>query len=179
VRQVTFPTLEADAYVLHQQIERLMGGRGANHYIWCAEPAGGRMLAVTIRSAALPEALDTRATIVPEVFRVGEEHPFNLVAQCAVRRGGRNVRTAIDPADDERRFEWLRRRAELNGFSVLAVEIASVERIVIGKSGARHLADRTRFAGHLRVIDAARFSAAMRNGIGHGKAFGLGLIDIG
>jgi CRISPR-associated protein Cas6/Cse3/CasE subtype I-E len=178
MRQVTFPTLETDTYALHQQIEKLMGGREGNHYIWSAEPIGRRMTAVTIRAATLPQVLDEYGKSLPMSFEASQELDFSLVSQCAIRRGERNARTAIDIDDDERRVDWLHKRSSLNGFEVIAVEIASVERIYIGKMGARHVADRTRFTGRLRVTDAEKFTAALRNGVGHGKAFGLGLIDI-
>ncbi|QIG50381.1 type I-E CRISPR-associated protein Cas6/Cse3/CasE [Nordella sp. HKS 07] len=179
MRQATFPTLETNTYVLHQQIEKLMGGRGANHYVWSAEPIGNRMTAITIRSAALPPVLEKYGVTLPSTFHVGEVRRFSLVAQCAIRRGEKNNRVAIDVDDDERRHEWLRRRAALNGFEVVSAEIATVERIRIGKTGARHVADRTRFEGTLKITDPEKFANAMRMGIGHGKAFGLGLIDVG
>ena len=178
MRQVTFPTLETDVYQLHQQIERLMGGREENPYLWMAEPIGDRMLAVTIRSERLPDSLAPHARELPSEFAAGEERRFSLVAQCAVRRGPRNARTAIDIDDDPRRLQWLERRAALSGFEVLSVEIASVSRIRVEKMGARHVADRTRFEGRLRITEPRRFAAALRGGIGHGKAFGRGVLDV-
>ncbi len=178
MKQATFPTLETDVYALHQQIELLMGGRTARHYLWAAEPIGNRMMAVTIRSDELPAALKRFARAVPVTFETGRSHPFGLVAQCAIRRGPTNARTAIDVDDDARRILWLERRAAMNGFDLVSVEIASVERIRVGKIANRHIADRTRFEGTLRIADPDRFAGAMRNGIGHGKAFGLGFIDV-
>jgi CRISPR-associated protein Cas6/Cse3/CasE subtype I-E len=177
MKQAVFPTLETDVYALHEQIERLMGGRSTNHYIWAAEPIGNRMSAITVRSDRLPKVLEAHGTEVPMEFQEGEEKRFSLVAQCAIRRGENNTRVPIDLDDDERRLQWLYRRAALNGFEVSSVEIASVERIRLDKMGARHVADRTRFEGLLKVTNPAKFAAAIRNGIGHGKAFGLGLID--
>lgn len=177
MKQVTFPTLERDVYALHQQIEELMGGRGVNKYIWGAEPIGNQMYAITIRADELPAALQRFETRVRTDFAEGNEVRFSLIAQCAIRRGEKNNRLPIDMDDDERRLEWLHRRAEPNGFAVIAADIASVERIRIAKAGARHLADRTRFDGRLKVTNPTKFAGAIRHGIGHGKAFGLGLID--
>ena len=53
-----------------------------------------------------------------------------------------------------------------------------VGRIRVTKTGARHITDRTRFEDKLRITDPTKFAEAIRSGIGHGKAFGLGLLDI-
>lgn len=178
MKQAVFPTLETDVYVLHKQIEKLMGGRGTSPYLWSAEPIGGRMQAITIRASELPAVLEREARLIPALFPEGAEHRFSLTAQCAIRRGPRNLRIAIDPGDDARRLQWLERRALPNGFELVTVEIASVERIRIGKPGAHHIADRTRFEGTLRIVEPQLFQRTLRDGIGHGKAFGLGLLDI-
>jgi len=176
--QATFPTYDDGAYALHQKVERLMNGRKDRSYIWSAEPIGGRMVSLTIRADQLPEKLNRIATPTKREFRVGDIHPFSFVAQCVIRMGPKNQRLQIDIHDDARRYEWLRRRAYMNGFSIVESEIASVETIFIDKRGAQHKTDRTRFEGKLRVVDPQKFATAIRFGIGHGKSFGLGLLDI-
>lgn len=78
-------------------------------------------------------------------------------------------------------------RAQRNGFEVLADE-AGVPRLVVsnsvkasfakGVSGKRITLARAQYDGVLRVTDADALRHALTCGIGHGKAFGCGLLTL-
>lgn len=79
---------------------------------------------------------------------------------------------------DEARRDWLKRKAETSGFSVIDVRVQE-ERPESGKRGDKILTFAgARFDGLLEVTDEATFRAAIEKGIGPAKAFGFGLLSI-
>lgn len=100
--------------------------------------------------------------------------PFKKVSDGT---GGNSRRRVL--RSQEERLAWLSRKAEQNGFTILAVQEAIGE-----KTGAAHPEDKGgrlyldsyRYSGTLRIDDAERFREAVRHGIGPGKAYGLGMI---
>lgn len=98
----------------------------------------------------------------------------------------------VDLRNDEARLDWLRRKADQSGFALLRVRTATtvpdVRLAPAGKvTGRQRLDDGSRtltlagvlFEGALEITDADRFRAALEQGIGPGKAYGLGLLSIG
>lgn len=89
------------------------------------------------------------------------------------RRHGRRVPLTTDEA----RAGWLARKAEAAGFRVLDVRIAR-EGVEHGnRNGKRATWEGTRFDGLLQVVEPDAFEAAVRNGVGPGKAYGFGLLS--
>ena len=79
----------------------------------------------------------------------------------------------------EERMDWLRRKAEQNGFAVLSVQEDPAERIYASHAadrGGRLFLDVWRYTGSLQITDAEQFRAALQNGIGPDKAYGLGML---
>lgn len=90
-------------------------------------------------------------------------------------------------------LEWLARKGEQHGFRLLATELnpdlAAVQVSAQatergrrpGQAGGGPMSlcfGAVLFNGRLEVTDAERFRAALRDGIGRGKAFGFGLLSI-
>lgn len=81
----------------------------------------------------------------------------------------------------EERMLWLQRKAEANGFEILSVEEEPYEKTYARHckdKGAEMYMDSYRYSGVLQIIDDGKFRAAVRNGIGPGKAYGLGMLLI-
>lgn len=82
-----------------------------------------------------------------------------------------------------RQKEWLMKKAEANGFSLNEDEFQVVETQSIrfrkpdGQSGSVTLQAVT-YEGRLQVTDAALFCHALTEGIGRGKAYGMGLLTV-
>ena len=79
----------------------------------------------------------------------------------------------------EERKVRLQRKSEQNGFSVLSLREDPAERIFGSHSaerGGRLYLDSWRYTGTLRITDEDLFRAAVRNGIGSDKAYGLGML---
>jgi CRISPR system Cascade subunit CasE len=104
------------------------------------------------------------------------------------RRNGRRV----ELVGEEAQLDWLRRKAAASGFELMTVRanpvVLSVTAVPGGKliglhpdgldSVRRMTFAVVRFDGLLRVTNADRFRTALVEGIGPGKAYGLGLLSI-
>ncbi|MGW2625875.1 MULTISPECIES: type I-E CRISPR-associated protein Cas6/Cse3/CasE [Micromonospora] len=88
----------------------------------------------------------------------------------------------------EEQIEWLIRKGGQHGFVVPATHSGQPDvspSPCITATGQRRAGEKgpitvtpVRFEGHLVVTDAGAFQAALQNGIGHGKAYGCGLISL-
>ncbi len=93
------------------------------------------------------------------------------------RRNGRRVLLGRP----EQQMEWLARKAEESGFVLLEARLAGDGHVPgRGHQGVREVTVQpVLFEGRLRVTDVGRFAAALRQGIGPGKAWGCGLLSVG
>lgn len=81
--------------------------------------------------------------------------------------------------------DWLLRRAEQHGFTVAIGEHKEPDVAVRGRATLRFrrqdqwvTLDTAVFDGHLEITDPAALRAALTQGIGHGKAYGCGLLTL-
>ena len=94
------------------------------------------------------------------------------------QEGAKNSRRRILRTEEER-LDWLRRKAEQNGF-----ELVSCQELESGcqtgthavEQGGKMRMDSYHYQGVLRICHAEQFRSAVRNGIGPGKAYGLGML---
>jgi CRISPR system Cascade subunit CasE len=102
---------------------------------------------------------------------------FRLRANPTVTRDGKRhglVREA-------QQLAWLARQGERNGFDVMSAMVSDQSRIVSRrrKSGSPSVvALAVTFDGLLRVREHDPVVRAVRNGLGHAKALGLGLLSV-
>jgi CRISPR system Cascade subunit CasE len=126
----------------------------------------------------LPDGV-TNPKVFNPTFLADRQLRFRLRANPTVKRAGKRQGLYRD----EEQLDWLRRKAEENGFRVLNVNLtgegkqAGVIRHPDEKPRPlTHLA--VRFDGLLQVTDPAAFLKALRGGIGSGKGFGFGLLSL-
>ena len=83
--------------------------------------------------------------------------------------------------DAEERSAWLSRKGEQNGFAILRVEELApfhcYGRHGAQKGGSMHL-DGYHYQGVLQITDEAAFRKAVAQGIGSGKASGMGMLMV-
>jgi CRISPR system Cascade subunit CasE len=133
---------------------------------------------------------------------------FRLLCQPAIRKSGQfgfkpNGKRKPGPRracrDDDQRMQWLHRKAGEGGFVTETVGLTLVEwgntkrlqakggdpietyeeaRKRAASSGDRQRLGAVRFDGILVVTAPDKFRLALRNGIGHAKAFGFGLLSL-
>ena len=83
------------------------------------------------------------------------------------------------PLNFTRPEKWLTRKGENHGFSLISIH-ASEERMARGdkRNGGSIHAFSVLFDGILTIAEPEKFNAAVKTGIGRGKAMGLGLFSV-
>jgi CRISPR system Cascade subunit CasE len=109
---------------------------------------------------------------------------FRLRANPTVTRNGKR----LGLLKREEQEKWLLRKCEQHGFSVPAatwpgtqvdVHISQEQMLTARKHDGKEIrVFSVLFDGVLRVTNADAFRGALKSGIGHGKALGLGLLSI-
>jgi CRISPR system Cascade subunit CasE len=133
---------------------------------YLTEPAGVKLFAPSLRSGQLLRFL-LRAN--PTVTRRSE----GLEAEARPKRRG------LAGLDEQ--MAWLERQASKSGFELKGAMVQSSERWRVRRSGdypALMTLQVVTYQGHLRIGDPEIFRSVLHLGIGHGKAFGLGLLSV-
>ena len=160
---------QLDDYTLHRAVyERFAAPRG-RHFTFAPIdlPSGP---AVLVRGD-----LDSG----DEVFVPAEGDVVRFMLRATVSRHARETgkRGAWSKGNTGARLAWLQRQAEVHGFAVIAASV-SVSTSNIERGKGRFWLDASRYLGTLRVTDQARFSEALRHGVGKGKAFGFSTLIV-
>ena len=168
-----FDTSRTDSQVLY----RLYCGRGVCCvYIYSSAPVKHERLLPNM------ELIGERdVTRWLESLSEGQSQSFDLLAWPSKKVSdgiAKNSRRRVLRTEEER-LAWLARKAEQNGFELINVrELESAQQP--GRHdeehGGRMYVDSYHYQGEMRITDAAKFRAAVRSGIGPGKAYGLGML---
>lgn len=120
---------------------------------------------------------DVRVTTnpIPESFFDKECYRFSLVANPFVcKLGGKRV-----PIMDELGIGgWIESKAEKSGFMIIEKEIDKIRPLIFNKGKNKITLHTARISGVLRVQDKDKFLEAVERGIGKGRAWGLGLMQL-
>lgn len=129
-------------------------------------------------------ALDLAERLKLSTLVEGQRFIFRLRANPVVTRNGK--RLGLLKREDQEK--WLLRKAELHGFSISGGPEAdggnsiriSQEQMLTGRKhdGTAIRIYSVLFDGVLQVTQVESFRSALRSGIGHGKALGLGLLSV-
>ena len=172
----------ASPYELHRTLARVFGDGdlGTGRYLWRQE--GRRILVQSpilgrweTLEAGYCEALKAdRARILTDMAGLEARWRFCLSANPTVTRRGR--RCGLAHADEA--LVWLHRQGLCSGFAVEHASMPKIERLEICNARTQACMGfiRASFEGVLAVLDGERFGAALARGLGHGKAFGMGLL---
>jgi CRISPR system Cascade subunit CasE len=90
------------------------------------------------------------------------------------RRNGRRVPVRLD----EGRLRWVDTRLLAHGFKVLECEVRPDGKQVARVGAQVRTHDAFVFDGTVEIVDADRARAALRSGVGPGKAYGFGLLSL-
>ena len=117
-------------------------------------------------------------------FETGQVFDFRLFANPTKRLHGDGEKTgpSVGLFREEDQLAWLARKADENGFQVLAVQtthLAQPDGWKEDEKGKHRIRQQAVcFDGRLRVADPEVFSRAFSLGIGSGKGFGFGLLSL-
>jgi len=109
-------------------------------------------------------------------FIKGSVYLFRLFANPTKKIDGKR----IGFYKEEDQYNWLKRKAELGGFTLIQVNISRKEEIKarINKKTPIMTFYGVQFGGILQINDGEQFKKVLIEGIGSGKAFGFGLLSI-
>lgn len=109
---------------------------------------------------------------------------FRLTANPThtVKNGKQERGKVVAHASDKFQMEWLYQKAEQNGFTVLTEDSCIVEsdwKIFYKRENKNRVRlKETTYQGVLRVDHEDLFRNALINGVGRGKAYGMGLLTV-
>ena len=111
-------------------------------------------------------------SFAPQV-QAGLQLHFRLQANPTVKRYGKRYALYAE----EEWMSWLERKGQAHGFAVEPLDVRCVKLGNHYGQRRRQTWHAVQFDGLLRVSQPPAFSAALRRGIGSGKAFGFGLLS--
>lgn len=132
------------------------------------------------RGFDLNESMIRDVSALREKLTAGRCLRFELLASPCKKVGGEaknSRRVFLD--DSEQRMAWLRRKGEQGGFELLWAEETGSRVDATGRRGDMRLQNSgVLFTGLLRITDAAAFWQSYTRGIGPGKAYGMGMLNL-
>ena len=174
-----------DTYSLHKMVYDLFedvraGGEGSSGILWSLESnAQGIYLLIKSDRKPRPETAD-KARAIPEIKEIPESlfngkcYRFQVTIN-PVRRDGQRV--PVKGA--EAIAQWFCDKAPAWGFAVNKDNL-EVGEIAVDTFTAKQQVtlQKARLSGLLEVTDQEKFKQAVLGGVGHGKAFGCGLLQV-
>lgn len=197
VLNVSHPQARRDlgsAYEMHRTLSRAFAENAdtpPSRFLWRQERGRDSLLSSTVLvQAAAPanwrelerfpgyanEILGNKKLDLFNLVQNGVQYRFRLLANPTVTRAGK--RYGLSREEDQ--LEWLRRQGERHGFTVHGCVRGVTERLQIrqGSSARRITMDAALFEGQLEATEAELLRRALLNGLGHGKAMGLGMLSV-
>jgi CRISPR-associated protein Cas6/Cse3/CasE subtype I-E len=171
-------------YAAHQMIASL--AEGAGRTIWRRCPGYALVLSTKKLVGCDSRAYEPR----PEIGRITR---FDLLAEVSVARKSEKMDRGRrkDPILEERihdpskqyaelartiGFKWIAAQSARCGFEIQQLDRSEYEVIEFVRKGKPIRIGAIRFTGSLKVVEPENFRQAMLKGIGHGKAWGCGLL---
>ncbi len=180
----------ADPYEMHRTLARLVGHR-KDRLLWRLETGRGLAPPYVLIQTQGPQdwealwavcgkdygelAPDSPKAFTP-ALRPGERLRFRLRANPSVMRN----RKRYGLVGREAQLAWLTKTLARCGARVLAAEVTGKEWLVAGKKRPSPRVEllAVTFEGFLEVKHPETLLKGLSQGIGHGKAFGLGLLSL-
>lgn len=175
-----------DSYSLHRAVYGLFpdvrhGAPGSSGILF-ADKGGSlgmrRILVLSDREAQTPACGRLESRALPEGFLDFSEYRFEIIVNpvCKSRASGKREAVRGRPAVEA----WFLKKAPSWGFQPApeTVQVADISVDVFDKGDKRVTLGKARVTGILAVTDKERFRLSFTRGIGHGKAFGCGLLQI-
>jgi CRISPR system Cascade subunit CasE len=187
----------ADSYEMHSTLCRAFADSEIKcppgTFLWRLEPEScldGKPVLI-VQSRILPEwsrinprewflenptnPIDIEQKLSLKDVKTGNRFRYRLRANPSVRRNGKRI--GLFGADAQ--IQWLERQGVKNGFKPLTIH-RSEEKMLTGLKRSEHSIRvfSVLYDGILEVADIELFGKAVREGIGHAKAIGLGLLSV-
>ncbi|MBI9094963.1 MAG: type I-E CRISPR-associated protein Cas6/Cse3/CasE [Sphaerochaeta sp.] len=172
--------LKDDGYSLHVLIYSLFPGneRDFLYYDYGMGNSGRTILIKSHSSPLVPEVGSLESKRVAPEFYSHDRYGFQVLVNPVIKRKGNS--SLVPVRGDKAIREWIFDRQESWGFSVdwNSLELEEKSVLVIPKGENRLVFNRYLLRGSLFVLDRANFLESCERGIGRGKAFGFGMLQI-
>lgn len=175
-----------DTYSLHKLVyglfEDVRGGNSQEHSgILFADKGGRRIKNLWILSNRPPRAPtqgNLQTKVLPSAFLQFPYYDFEVVINPVRRNNQSGKLVPLRGREDVAR--WFCDKAGGWGFSVHepALQVAAMTVDSFCKGGRQVTLGKATLCGSLQVTDSEKFIAAVSQGIGRGRAFGCGLLQI-
>lgn len=178
----------ADAYEMHRSLVRAFVNDPDDkppRFLWRLEHDSGRRdPIVVVQSLVQPDwsgfgcpgylkaQVESKHVDVDRILTSGGKYRFRLFANPTVTQAGKRVGLA----SEELQCQWLKRQAARAGFDVETALVMATEMLDVKQGDIR--LRQAWFEGVLTATEPALLKNAIEQGIGPGKAFGLGLLSI-
>ncbi|WNL38600.1 type I-E CRISPR-associated protein Cas6/Cse3/CasE [Halomonas sp. PAMB 3232] len=178
----------ADAYEMHRSMVRAFVSNPEEkppRFLWRLEPDSGRRdPIIVVQSLVQPDwsgfemagylkaQVESKNVDIDQILTAKGKYRFRLFANPTVTQAGKRVGLA----SEELQYQWLERQAVRAGFNVETALVMATETLDVRQGNIR--LRQAWFEGVLTAIDPTLLKNAIEQGIGPGKAFGLGLLSI-
>lgn len=183
-------------YLVRVPISKLVGPYKAHQQVYAAVPDTARPLWRRYPGCAIVLADNPANNFESKQYdpspSTGTSVRFSLMAEIAVERGEPGKTQRVDPVlaawlasgkldswtslGFEIGRQWLLNRQATHGFRLMSTDTAQYEVIEFMREGKKIRIGTIDFTGIMEISDSEKFKKAMLNGIGHSKAWGLGLL---
>lgn len=136
------------------------------------------VLILSEQTPQIPDSIRSATTELSKNFMRFNEFRFEVVLNPVKREKESGKRRAI--TGQLPLLKWFTIHAEKWGFAANenTLEVITLPMVKFKKGDADCLFHAVKFRGTLRVTDHSLFSETLKKGIGHGKAFGFGLLQL-
>jgi CRISPR system Cascade subunit CasE len=167
-------------YDVHKLIYSLFPGvkRTFLYYDQGGDLRGKNLLLLSKSQPLLPTAGNLQSKHVPEDYLSYPKYAFQVLLNPVIRRGGNSRFIPVTGQEDL--ASWFIRRAPEWGFcvDVSSLEVTDTGVTQIQKAATTLMYNKALFTGIIEIQDSVLFKESFEFGIGRGKAFGFGLLQI-
>lgn len=170
-----------DEYDIHQLVYSLFPCEDERRFLYFLDYGGMGDLTILIQSEERPDvttSLRIETKKIPESFFCEKSYAFKLRLSPVVKRDGKAIKILQSRMDV---VDWLVSREEGYG---IRFDAESVEKVALGKMRMKGHNDKritlsyVDLVGTFDVADHKKFVRTVRSGVGPGKGFGLGMLQL-
>jgi CRISPR system Cascade subunit CasE len=169
-----------DNYAVHKFVYSLFPGSQREFlYLDQGGYRGGRRILIISRKQPLVPPIGTlRMKSIPEGFLEHSAYAFQVRVNPVERKNGNS--RLIPIVSRPELLDWFTKKQEMWGFSVASehLEIMNIGIQTIQKKDMTIIHNSVEYRGILHVTDQERFKYFFENGVGRGKGYGFGLMQL-
>jgi len=179
--------------ILHGAIEQCFHGE-RQHPLWRIDSNGGRLSVLVVSKdvpdfslfekqfgiSGVPPQTKSYDDFLKKSVSQGEIMRFHITANPTIKKDGKRIPLNMRPTSKQKycASDWFSDRLESHGAKIISGEITSYDTHRIKKEKNTITMVTADFDGYLKVVNRVKMVEALSNGIGHGKAYGCGMITV-